>query len=93
MPCVSFDRLPHVVVDLHVKDVRDQIQCILVILYFGVEASEIEAVCQIVLIDLAKVFIPSRGYKLNRKLAGAILPRIHEWYVRRVSTLLAEMAR
>ena len=54
------DLFPHVVVDFHVKDICDQVQCVLVVLYFGIEASKVEAVCQVVFVYLAEVFVASR---------------------------------
>ena len=45
MSCALLNLLPHVVVDFHVEDICYKIECILVVLYFCVEASKIEAVC------------------------------------------------
>lgn len=59
-----FNLLTHVIVDLHVEDVGNEIQCILVILDFGVEAGQVEAVGQIILIDFAKIFIAARRDEL-----------------------------
>lgn len=57
--------LSHVVVDLHVEDVCDEIKSILVVLYFRVKASQVEAVCQVVLVDLAEVLITTCCYELG----------------------------
>lgn len=54
------DLLPHIVVDLHVEHICDQIECILVVLHFRVKACEIEAVGEVILVDLAKVLVASR---------------------------------
>ena len=34
----------HIIVDFHVEDIRDEVEGILVVLHFGVEAGEVEAV-------------------------------------------------
>lgn len=59
MPCALLDLLAHVVVDLHVEDVGDEVQGILIVLHFRVQASKVEAICQVVFVDLAEVFIAS----------------------------------
>jgi len=52
-----FDCFPHVVFTVKVKDVCDEIESILVVLNLGVETSEIETVCQVLLVDLAEVLV------------------------------------
>lgn len=59
MPRALLDLLAHVVVDLHIEDIGDEVQRILVILHFGVQAGEVEAVGQVVLVDFAEVFVSS----------------------------------
>ena len=51
------DLLSHVIVNFHIEYVRDQVQCILIVLHFGVQAGKIESIRQVILIDLAKVLI------------------------------------
>lgn len=70
-----FYLVAHVVVDLHVKDIRHQIQRILIVLHFRVKASQVEAVGEVILVDLAKVFIPSRRDELQQKLKLAVSKR------------------
>jgi len=64
MPRTLFYLLSHVVVDLHIEDIRDEIQGILIVLYLGVQASQVEAVRQVVLVDLAEVLVATRCYEL-----------------------------
>ena len=66
MPRTLLDLFSHIVVHFHVEYVRYQVQRILVVLYFRVQASQVESVREIVLIDLAEVFIPSRRDELYR---------------------------
>lgn len=47
----------HVVVDLHIEDIGYKIQCILIILNFRIKAGQIEAVGQVIFINLAKIFV------------------------------------
>lgn len=42
--CALLNRLAHVVVDFHVKDVGHKVKRILVVLYFRVKASKVEAI-------------------------------------------------
>lgn len=57
MSCALLDLVAHVVVDLHVEDVRHKVERILVVLHFRVQTSKVESVCQVVFINFAKVFI------------------------------------
>ena len=44
MPSGFLDLLAHVIVAVEVEDVSDEVECVLVVLDVGVEASEVEAV-------------------------------------------------
>lgn len=57
MACALLDLFPHVVVDLHVENVCDEVEGILVILYFCVQASQVESVREIVFVNFAEVFV------------------------------------
>ena len=57
MPCRFFDLVAHVVVDFHVEDVGHEVQRILVVLHLGVEASQVEAIRQVIFVDFAKVLV------------------------------------
>jgi hypothetical protein len=59
MPSRFLYLLSHVVVTVEIKHIDDQIKRILVILNLGVEASEVESVCKVFFVNLAKVFIAS----------------------------------
>ena len=60
MPCTFLNLLAHIIVDLHVEDIRHEIQRILIVLYLRIEARKIEPISQIILVDLAEVLIASR---------------------------------
>lgn len=62
-----FDLLPHVVITVEVENVGDEVERILIILDLGVKPSEIEAIGQILLIDVAEVLIPARRDKLLKR--------------------------
>lgn len=55
--CILLDGFPHVVVYFHVEDVGHQIEGVLVVLHFGVETGQVETIRQVVLVDLAEIFI------------------------------------
>jgi hypothetical protein len=44
MSCALLDLFAHVVVDFHVEDVGHEVERILVVLYFRVKASKVEAI-------------------------------------------------
>lgn len=50
-------RLAHLVVAVEIEHVGDQVKRILVVLDLGVEARQVEAVRQVLLVDLAKVLV------------------------------------
>lgn len=58
--------LAHLIVAVKVEDVGDEIEGILVVLDLGVESREVEAVGQVLLVDLAKVLVAARRDKLAR---------------------------
>lgn len=60
VPGRTLNGLTHIIVAVEVKDIRHQIERILVVLDLSVEASQVEAIRQVVLVDLAKVFVASR---------------------------------
>ena len=59
-----FYLLSHIIVAVEVKNICDQVQSIIIILNFCVETSQIEPVRQVLLVDLAKVFISSNADEL-----------------------------
>lgn len=69
VPCVHqpvqvarrlFNRLAHVVVAVQVEHVRDQVQRVLVVVHFRVQAGQVESVGDVFLVDFAEVFIAAR---------------------------------
>lgn len=61
------DLLPKIVISVKVEDVGHQIKCILIVRDLGVEAGQIEAIGQVILVNLAEVFVAPRGDKLSRR--------------------------
>lgn len=53
----AFNFLTHLVIAIVIKDVSDQVQSVLVMLNVDIETCKIEAVGDIVFVDLAKVFV------------------------------------
>ena len=58
--CALLDRLPHLIVAIEVEDIGDEVERVLVVLHLRVESGEVEAVGQVVLVNLAKVLIAAR---------------------------------
>ena len=58
--------LAHLVIAVEVEHVSDEVQSILIVCDVRVQAGEVEAVCQVVFIDFAKVLITPRRDKLHR---------------------------
>ena len=54
------DLLPHIIVAVEVKKVRDEIQSILIELNFGVETSQVESIRQVLFVNLAEVLVAAR---------------------------------
>jgi hypothetical protein len=52
-----FDCFAHVIFTVEIEDICDKVEGILIVLNFGVEASEIETVCQVLFINFAEVFV------------------------------------
>ena len=65
MPCRFLDLLSHVIVTVQIKDISDEVKSVLIILDIRVEPSKVEAVCEVVFVDFAKVFIASRRDELH----------------------------
>ena len=59
VPCTLLNLLAHIVVHVHIEDVRDDIQGILIVLYFGIQTRQVEAICEVVFVDFAEVFVSS----------------------------------
>lgn len=50
--------LAHLIVAVEVEDVGDEVEGILVVLDLGVQPREVEAVGQVLFVDLAEVLVP-----------------------------------
>ncbi len=75
VPGGLLNRLAHLIVAVEVEHVGNQIQRILVVLHLGVEARQVEAVCDVVLVDFAKVLVAARRYELpTRPVSNARRP-------------------
>jgi hypothetical protein len=59
MPCRLLDLFPHIIIAVEVEHVRYKIECILVVLNFGVQTRKIEAIGEVLFVNLAEVFVPS----------------------------------
>jgi hypothetical protein len=59
MPCRLLDLFPHIIVAVEVEHVRYEIECILIVLNFGIQAREVEAIGEVFFVNLAEVFVSS----------------------------------
>lgn len=64
MPRRLLNLFPHIIVTVEVEDVGYKIECILIVLNFGVQTREVEAIGEVFFVNLAEVFVASRGYEL-----------------------------
>ena len=74
MPRRLLDLFPHIIVAVEIENVRYQIEGILVVLHFGVQAGKVEAVGKILFVNLAKIFVSPGRYELlnvSNRLAPA----------------------
>jgi hypothetical protein len=51
--------LAHIIVAIKVEDVGHEVERILVVLNFGIQTRQIEAIRQVLLVDFAKVLVAS----------------------------------
>ena len=72
VPRRFLDLLSHIIVAIQVKDISDEVKSVLIILDVRVEPSKVEAVCEVVFIDLAKVFITSGRDELHVDLSASV---------------------
>ena len=57
VPSGLLDGLAHVVFAVEVEDIGDQVEGVLVVVDFGVEAGQVEAVGEVLFVDFAEVFV------------------------------------
>jgi hypothetical protein len=65
VPCRLFDGFAHLIVTVEIKNVGNEVERILVVLYLRIQAGQVEAVCEVVFVNLAEIFVASRRYKLD----------------------------
>ncbi len=78
MPCRFLDLLSHIIVTVKVKDISDEVESILIILDIRIEPSKVEAIREIVFINLAEIFVTSRRDELHGDLSASIR---FDWYL------------
>jgi hypothetical protein len=71
MPGRFFYRLAHLVVAVEIEHVGHEVQRILVVLDLSVEARQVEAVRQVLLVDLTKVLVAAGRDELGNRVLGA----------------------
>lgn len=49
--------LAHLIVALEIEDIGDEVQCVLIVLNFGVETRQVEPIGKVVLVDFAEVLV------------------------------------
>jgi len=88
MPSGFLYLLSHVVVAVEVKHIGNQIKGILIVLNLGVEASQVKSVCEVFFVDLAKVFIASGRYELEKSVKTVLqgVPRPRDEQAKRKRT-------
>ncbi len=64
------DCLAHVIFAVEVKDISHEIEGVLVVLDFCVEACEVEAVGEIFFIDFTEVFVAAGGDELRGEIVS-----------------------
>jgi hypothetical protein len=67
--------LAHVIIAIKVEDVGDKVKSILIVLDVGVEAGEIEAVGQVVFVNLAEILVAAGGDELEHRRKVSVLNR------------------
>lgn len=66
VPRGFLDLLAHVIFAVEVENIGDEIESVLVVLYFRVKAGQVEAVGEVFFVDLAEVFVAAGGDELER---------------------------
>jgi hypothetical protein len=54
-----FDLLTQIIIGIEVEDISHQVQRILIVRDLGIQTSQVETVCQVILVDLAEVLVAS----------------------------------
>lgn len=69
MACRLFYRLSHVIFTVELENVGDQIQSMLIVVNLSLQTSEIEAICEVFLVNLAKILVASRRNELSENVS------------------------
>lgn len=67
VPCRLFDCFSHLILAFYLQHIGDKVEGILIILHLCVEGCKVEAVVQILVVDIAKVLVASRISELDVK--------------------------
>lgn len=69
------DLLAQLVIRVEIEDIGDEVQRILIILHLGIETSQVEAISEIIFVDLTEVFVSPRGNELlkERKISTTLV--------------------
>ena len=59
MPRRFLNRFSHIIVAVEVEHIRHKVERMLVVLHFRVQACEVEAVRQVLFVNLAEVLVPA----------------------------------
>lgn len=65
VPRIFLNLFPYLILTLEIKHIRHKIQRILVVLHLLLQPGEVEAVRQVLLVDLAKVLVAAGGDELS----------------------------
>jgi hypothetical protein len=61
------DLLPQIIIGVEVEDIGHEIERILIVRDLGVQTSQVEAIRQVIFVDLAEILISSGRDKLERR--------------------------
>jgi hypothetical protein len=62
-----FDLLPQIIIGVEVEDIGHEIERILIVRDLGVQTSQVEAIRQVIFVDLTEILISSGRDKLERR--------------------------
>ena len=67
------DGLAHVVFAVEVEDIGNEVEGVLIVVDFGVQAGEVEAVGEVLFVDFAEVFVAAGGDELGEIKSVGVL--------------------
>lgn len=73
MSCRLLDRLSHLIVAIKIEHIRNKIQGVLIVLHLSLQTRQIESVGKVVFVDLAEIFVASRGDELHQSAVSKLL--------------------